>query len=192
MLYYLIVLGAVSLLAGDRKKLIIGTVVMLLVEYFIFYMFNAWKFEWISFIIMLPISLLLLTGIKRTVVKARESLVAYLIVLSVILYSNFSSTMVTSIREDGHSLLFEQALPENTYVVDMVEYLKLGSVNEVYEHVEIPENVFLANGAYGLMGEFENWTTLSAPGEEQKYYWLYNPSKLAEDSLFLPEGNLQN
>ena len=192
MLYYLIVLCAFALLVGKRKNLIIGTWVMLLVEYFMFYIFNAWEFEWISFIIMLPIALLLLIGTKRAAVKDRESLVAYLIVLGVILYSNFSSTMVTSVREEGTEELYAQAHPDYTYVVDLVEYLKLGSVSEVYDAIEIPSNLYLANGAYQLMMEFDSWTTLEAPVEGQEYHWLYNPSKVAVDSVFFGEENLQN
>ena len=192
MLYYLIVLCAISFLVGDRKNLMIGTLIMLLVEYFLFYMFNAWKVEWISFIVMLPISLLLLIGTKRAVVKDRESMIAYIIVLSVILYSNFSSTMVTSVREEGTEALYMQAQPEYVYVVDMVEYLKAGSVYDVYDRIAIPGNVFLVNGAYGLMGEFTYWTTLNPPAEGGEYYWLYNPAKLGAESLFLREENLQS
>lgn len=187
MIFYLIVLGAVSLLAGDRKKLVVGTIAVLLVEYFLFYVFNAWQYEWISFMVMLPISLLLLIGIKNIEVKDRESLIAYVIVLGIILYSNFSSTMVTSVREEGTTELLAQTQAENIYIVDMVEYLRAGSVYEVYDRIAIPGNVFLMNGSYGLMDEFSYWVQLAVPVEGVEYHRLYHPSKVTVRSLFLAE-----
>lgn len=187
MLYYLIVLCAISLLVGERKQIIIGTVAGLLVEYFLFYLFNAWEYEWISFIVMLPISLISLIATKNSVVEDKESLIAYVIVLGVILYSNFSSTMVTSVREEGTTELLVQAQPEYIYMVDMVEYLRLGSVYEVYDRTVIPGNVFLANGAYKLMDEFAYWTEIVMPIEDVTYNWLYNPSGVAVESMFFDE-----
>jgi len=187
MIFYLIVLGAVSLLTGERKKLVVGTVAMLLVEYFLFYMFNAWEYEWISFMVMLPISLILLIGIRNAVVKDTEYLIAYVIALGVILYSNFSSTMVTSVREEGTTELLAQTQHENIYIVDMVEYLRAGSAYEVYDRIAIPRNIFLMNGAYGVMDEFSYWVQLAVPVEGVEYHRLYHPSKVTVRSLFLEE-----
>lgn len=184
MLYYLIVLCAVFLLVDDGKKLIVGTILMMLVEYFLFYMFNAWKFEWISFIIMLPISLLLLIETSNITINDTKSLLAYIIVLSVVLYSNFSPTMKNSVREEEINELFGQVKPGSVYMVDMVEYLRLGSVYEVYNYVILPNNLYLANGAYKLMDEFSYWTELSAPTKDVTYNWLYNPTNISTEGLF--------
>lgn len=187
MMYYLVVLCAVAFVTGNKKEIILATIGMLLVEYFVFYLFNACEYEWICFIIMLPVSLLLLVESNKFEIKDSKSLIAYVMALGVILYLNFSSTMVTSVREEGTEELYMQAQPEYIHIVDMVEYLRAGSVYHVYDHVSIPGNVFLMNGAYGLMDEFAYWTQLQAPEEDVEYNWLYNPTKVKTESLFLEE-----
>lgn len=187
MLYYLGVLLVIYFVAGEKKNMIAESVALLLFVYAGFYFCNAWRYEWISFIVILPVSLHLLFNMKDVEIKEKEVAIGYIFVLSIILYSNFSSTMVSSVRDDVDELLYlvEEEYSDDIKVVYLVDYLRTNSVFEAYDEDFVLEDVYLADATYLIMGDFTDMARLRAPNEDEWYVSLYGTGVVPLEELFV-------
>lgn len=165
----------------EHKKAVVWTEIgLLLFVFLIVYIFNAWGYNWVSFMVMLPLLLPLFFALEGAEEKEYQYLWVYLVVLSVILYSKFSSSMVTSVREDPMYNIVAGFDQQKVNVIDMNAYLKSYSAVAFYtQGLTSVSNLCISNGAYALMDGFEGKVMAEAFAGDDAYCWIYNPQNIS-------------
>lgn len=164
-----------------EKKILIWTETgLLLVSFFVAYLFFAWNNNWMVFVIILPLTVPLLLSLRGAEEKEYQYLWVYLAVLSVILYSRFSSGMVSSVSEERMSEKFASLNINQVNMVDLNAYFRTFSAQQNYTRGILQnESVTVSNGAYALMEGFENDVMKACPSENAKYEWICNPKQMS-------------
>lgn len=186
-LYYFLILSFIYILIGDGKKSVlwIGFGVVL-AECFVLYITNGWEYKWISFIIFVPVSLYIIFHMKDLPSVEVKTVIVYLFIASIVLYSKFSPEIASDVNKEPMISVYDggENLEEDVLLIDMIEYLRGYSGFQVYDMSYVPENVYWVNGAYGLMGDYAEWTRLECKDEEKEYKWLCNPNKVKVGNLY--------
>lgn len=162
-----------------RKKALVWTEIALLAATTLLeYVFNAWGYNWTAvitvFAVILPL-MLALKGVRETECKY---LWVYLAVFSVILYSKFSSGMVSSVAEENMQEKFASIDKSKCNVVDLNAYFKCFFSQHYYTpRLLYQDSVYISNGAYYLMDGYAD-KILKGVDENITYEWLYNPYNL--------------
>lgn len=173
----------------DHKKAIAWTEVgMLLGTFLVAYVFHAWGYGWVSFLLILPLVMPLLLSLEQADEKEYQYTWAYLVVLSVILYSNFSSTMVSSVREERITALTANLNAQTSNVIDLNAYLSDYSAVVAYPMGMAQNDALrISNGAYALLDGFGNRVITEQYANENAYSWIYNPSNLSVWDMLLED-----
>lgn len=154
-LSYLLLLAGVFICESDAKhkkaKIIVASI-----ELFVFYMIAYMNYIWDSkvthFIVFIPISYWLMSGIGDEFdISIREN-VAFIMVLSVALYYNFSDQFITSVLEKPMNEGFEESISEEGITaLNLNNILRQYSAYEPYESgLLLDHNILIANGAYQI------------------------------------------
>lgn len=182
-IFYLFVVLLFLLLFSPmkEKKIFVWTELgLLLVSLFAAYLFHAWQNNWAVFVVILPLMAPLLLALKGANEKDYQYLWAYLVVLSVILYSKFSSGMVSSVSEERMAERFGNLNSGQVNMVDLNAYFKSFSAQRVYTaDLLTAPGIKVSNGAYALMKGFEPAVLTSYPSGDVSYEWVYNPQGLS-------------
>lgn len=187
-LYYFIVLSFLYMLIGKGK---ISTLFlswgMVLVEYIVLYIWNAWEYKWIGFMVFVPASLYILYHMKDLQSAEVKTVIVYVAVLGIVLYSKFSPEIAMDVNDQPMISVYEEAvdLEADVLMIDMIEYLREYSGFQVYEMAYVADKVYWANGVYGLIEPYAAWTRLEQMDEDKEYKWLYNPEKVKVRHLFV-------
>lgn len=101
-LMYLLLVMCIVLVGSNEKdkKLRVAVVVLWVILLYMFaYIFNAWGSRMTQMIVFVPVAFWVMSNLGDCFeIDVRES-VAYLMVLGVVLYNNFSSDIITSVEE---------------------------------------------------------------------------------------------
>ncbi len=171
----------------ERKKIFIWVEVgLLLLNYLVAYMLNAWSNNWMAFILILPLLIPILISMRGAKEEEYQYFWAYLVILNIILYSKFSSGIVSSVTEENMADRFVNLNLNQVNMIDINAYLKSFNASRVYTaNLLADDSIKVSNGAYALMDGFENnvMTAYSAGGTQ--YQWIYNPKNLnIQDFMF--------
>lgn len=183
-IFYLFVLMMFLILYSpikEKKLLVWSEIVLLLLSFFVAYLFHACQNNWTVFIIILPLLLPLVLCLKGAEAKEYRYLWAYLAVLSVILYSKFSSGMVSGVSGEDVAKRFSE-LPAGGQVnlVDLNAYFKSFSAQRIYvKDLMSFQNLKTSNGAYALLEGFDDDVLNAYPSENRKYEWVYNAKEIS-------------
>ncbi len=168
----------------QKRKFVWGEVILLFGVLLIAYIFNAWKNNWMMFVIVAPVIVPVLVHMQGAVERECRYLWAYLIVFSIILYSKFSDGMVSFVSSELMKDRFGNLSENEIHVVDLNAYLKSFSAKRVcVAGILSGENVVTSNGAYGLIDGFEDCILNGQSDGSRTYSWLYNSQEIDMDVL---------
>lgn len=182
-IFYLFIILLFLLLyspAKGKKRIVCMELGLLLVCFFLAYLSYAWQNNWMVFVLIFPLLVPLLLALKGTKEKDCRYLWVYLTVFSVILYSKFSSGIVTSVSQEKMGDRFSNLNTGQVNLIDLNAYFKSFSAQRIYTaNILTVEGVKVSNGAYALMDGFENVVLSAYPAENAEYGWIYNPKELS-------------
>lgn len=173
-----------SPMEGRAKMRLVWTQTGLILFVFLtVYLCNAWQNNWNAFVLILPVLSPLLLALKDAKETEYQYLWVYLTVFSVILYSKFSSGMVSYVSEEKMSERFMALDGDKVNVIDLNAYFKSFSAQRIYTaNILQIGNIRISNGAYALMEGFED-CVFSAYPDSDNYEWVYNPKQLSVGDL---------
>lgn len=170
----------------EKKMLIWTQIGLLLIFFYAAYLFHAWQNRWMVFVLILPLVLPLFLSLRGAPETEYQYLWVYLAVLSIILYSKFSSGMVSSVSEEDMTAKFANVNAGQVNLVDLNAYFKTFSAQQAYmPDLLVSQSIRVSNGAYDLMDGFDGKVVSQMPGENEAYGWLYNPRELGVENLLL-------
>lgn len=142
----------------ERKKLcLLMTGIITGVAYLVMYFVAFCNTSIVHFLLLLPAMLLALMNVEDMCVSAEErrSVVAFLLLGSLLLYHNLGSGMVTSVKHGNmEEKLTEEVenLEQPWHAICLNEYLKSYSAFERYdEGLIVEKNLVILDGAYSLI-----------------------------------------
>lgn len=139
---------------GRKKLCLLMTGIITGVAYLVMYFVASCNTSIVHFLILLPTMLLALMNVEDMCVSAEErrSVVAFLLLGSLLLYHNLGSGMVTSVKHgDMEKKLTEEVteLEQPWHAICLNEYLKSYSAFERYDEGLIAgKNLVVLDGAY--------------------------------------------
>lgn len=159
-LAYLLLLACVFICQSDarhKKTKIFVATIWIFVFYMVAYMNCIWNSKVTHFMVFIPIAYWIMTGIGDEFDVSVKENVVFIMVLSVVLYNNFSDQFISSVQEKPMNEVFEQAIAEEGITaLNMNNILRQYSAYEPYESgLLLGHNVLIANGAYQLFERFE-------------------------------------
>lgn len=178
---YVVIMFMLFFSPVKKKSVIIWTqIALLFVVFFVLYVFHSWQNNWTVFVVVLSLLLPMLLALKGGQEKDYQYLWVYLAVFSIILYSKFSSGMVSSVSEESMSEKFSALNSEQVNLVDLNNYFRTFSAQRIYTAGVLQnESVTVTNGAYALMEGFEHKVLSEYPLESAGYEWIYNSKNLS-------------
>lgn len=146
----------------ERKKLcLLMTGIITGVAYLVMYFVAFCDTSIVHFLLLLPAMLLALMNVEDMCVSAEErrSVVAFLLLGSLLLYHNLGSGVVTSVKHGNmEEKLTEEVenLEQPWHAICLNEYLKSYSAFERYdEGLIVEKNLVILDGAYSLIPLYE-------------------------------------
>lgn len=142
---------------GRKKLCLLMTGIITGVAYLVMYFVASCNTSIVHFLLLLPAMLLALMNVEDMCVSAEErrSVVAFLLLGSLLLYHNLGSGMVTSVKHgDMEKKLTEEVteLEQPWHAICLNEYLKSYSAFERYDEGLIAgKNLVVLDGAYTLI-----------------------------------------
>lgn len=170
---WLTLLVLMLVLTDKRGRILVSSLTVMFLGLFILYASYAQQSTGCYFIIIVPAALGLLLYAGDIQEADLKSVVAFLIVLSVVLYSRFSGTLSTGYRLDKVTDAFSK-LDEDTYLIDLDAYCKGFNAFPRFPDALVPENVYIVNGFYSTMTSFEQADYVIT--DESDSRWISNPS----------------
>lgn len=163
----------------QKERFICGEIILLVVVLAIAYIFNAWKNNWIMFVCITSSVVPVLLHMKGAAERECRYLWAYLIVFSVVLYSKFYGSIVSSVATERMSEQFENLSTNEIHVLDINAYFdKFNAKRICLRGILSGENIVTSNGAYGLLDGYENCVLVGQPSDGKTYSWLYNSQEI--------------
>lgn len=139
------------------------------------YLHYALSYGWVYVLVMLPVCGFLLLSFQQAQCSELRTVVVYLLVLSVMLYTKFSGMMVHSVREEDMGGAYEAVVFEPAAFVDLNEYVKYFSIFEPYRKNQLRfENVYPVNGIYSYVYSFGYNQRQMFFDKTLPYSWVWN------------------
>lgn len=190
-IFYLFIVMLYMLFSSkmEKKKLFLWMeLVLLAVSFLIAYILQAWANNWVVFVLIVPLTIPILLSLKGADENNYKYLWAFLIVLSVILYTKFSPGMVSSVPEERMSDKLLNTNSNQVNLIDLNAYLKSFSASDVYvKGVLAASNVKISNGAYALIEGFDGNVMTEPLPEETQCQWLYNPKNIDARGILIAD-----
>lgn len=177
---YIIMLFMLFFSRITRKKEFIWLEIGLLIwDFFVLYLFGACWNNCMIFSVIVSLLLPLLFVLKDSKEAEYQYLWAYLVMLSIVLYSKFSPGMVFSVSNEDMSERLGELPSAPVNMIDLNAYFKTFSAWDIYmEDILWQENLKISNGAYALVEGFEDKILTKTPSDYAYYEWVYNPNGL--------------
>lgn len=162
-----------------NKKLLVWMEIGLLIAVTLLeYLFNAWGYNQVAVITIFALILPLILALEDAKEVEYQYLWVYLAVFSVILYSKFSSSMVSSVADEDMYEKFTSVDTSKCNIIDLNVYLKRFSAQHYYAPRLLQQSpVKITNGAYYLMDGYAD-KMLNGVDDGITYEWMYNPYNL--------------
>ncbi len=153
----LVPLAYLSISGHKNRRIIIMPVVLWLASYLVLFFGNAWSGSVVRLVVLLPICALTLMQYEELPVRYLRELAAFTCIFALIMYSSFHSKLVTSVQTDSiEEDYMDRWIPEKTYAIDAVSYLKQFTIFQVYpEGLFDKDNISIVNGIYRDVHGFE-------------------------------------
>ena len=157
----------------ERSKALFPSFVVVLIGTFLIYFTNAQNSGTAYFLLFATASVYLLSyaGELRTV--EWRSAAAFAAVLFVVLYSRFSGTLLTSVRQDQLTSGFNMVRTMREYLIDLDRYCRDFSAFSRYPSDLVRENVYVVNGFYSTLTDYDP-SVLEESGAVSG--WVSNPA----------------
>ncbi len=153
----LVALAYLSISGKRNRRIIIMPVVLWLASYLVLFFGNAWSGSVVRLVVLLPICALTLMQYEELPVRYLRELAAFTCIFALIMYSSFHSKLVMSVQTDSiEEDYMDRWIPEKTYAIDAVSYLKQYTIFQVYpEGLFDKDNISIVNGIYRDVHGFE-------------------------------------
>lgn len=151
---------------AKRKWIIFGVSIgQVLLGYLFLYIWNADTYTWINTVILLPACVFAVNGLQNlSGIRVKEACI-YAGVMSIVLYSIFSSSLNKTVRDGTELNQWTGELKTNKdafYIVDINKVLSQYSVFAVYpKDIAQISNLCILNGIYKEIYGFENTTEMN-------------------------------
>ena len=196
MFYCCLISGSILIFSQKTywKYVVINAVVVMNLALLSLFLWVGIGYSWVYAIVFYPVCIFMLMGI-RDIHKMRPQYLAVAFVLAgLVLYNLFSSTLIGSINEENIAQVLEEretdAQDKNKnkkevyYVLDLDTYLQQFSVFQAYPKGLLDhEDVYIANGCYAILPEFERYMLSEAPSKENGRAWLYRPDWIQDSEI---------
>lgn len=162
-LTYLLLVMCIALVESnekDKKLRVAVAVLWVILMYMVAYIFNAWGARMTQMIVFVPVSFWIMSNLGDTFeIDVRES-IAFLMVLGVVIYNNFSSDIITSVEERPmQELVAENVSTEYLSAINLNDILGRYSAYEQYEPGLLRDlNIVVINGNYGIYTMYKDYT----------------------------------
>lgn len=178
MFYYWLVLIFMLLFSSieGKRKVILLSLGSIFVIYFVMFLFYADKMQWIGLLVFLPISSACQLMVNKTEIKDYKTTGVYLAVSSVVLYTIFSSQLVTSASEDDIAQVAQDVQENGVYVIDIDAYLRKFSIFQAYpvDSFLVSDQIYFINGIYSMALGYEGSMINNGIDWSNGYEWLDN------------------
>lgn len=197
MFYCCLILGSILIFSAKPywKYVIINAFVVMNLALLSLFLWVGIGYSWVYSIVFYPVCIFMLMGMQDIhKIEPRYLAVAF-VLAGLVLYNLFSSTMVGSVNEDSIAKVLEEResyaaqnkkkdKKEVRYVLDLDTYLQQFSVFQAYPKALLDyEDVYIVNGCYAVLPEFERYMLSEAPSKESGRVWLYRPGWIRESDI---------
>lgn len=188
MFYLWVILAYVIFAFGCKNnKLFFGNSVFFgLFGLVVLYYMEALDYTWMYAIAMLPMTFYMLLCLKDLHCDDTRIVVVYTLVVAVVLYNKFGSTLRTSVMEDDMTVYITDILnaeleedeEPNDGMIDLSGYIRSFPVT-----ADITKNIpsyaiHSVDGVYSLIPDFDLINTLDDTKKKKKRTWISNPSSV--------------
>ncbi len=154
------------------------SVLISLVGMYYLYIHNAMGTSWMLMIALLPLIYYLLLELEAVECGDEKEIVVYLLVIGVILYNRFGTTLRMSVPDS--SAKEDITASKIVRLIDYNQFMMQYSVFDVYPgELKKGDAVVSVNGVYGLCGEYAR----AAYRDAMPTTWLYNPLEIDENKI---------
>lgn len=196
MFYCCLILGSILIFSTKPywKSVVVNAFVVMNLALLSLFLWVGIGYSWVYSIVFYPVCIFMLMGMQDIHKIKPQHLAVAFVLASLVLYHLFSSTIVGSVNEDSIAKVLEEResyaqdkkkdKKEVRYVLDMDTYLQQFSVFQAYPKALLDyENVYVVNGCYAVLPEFENYMLSEAPSKESGRVWLYRPDWIQESEI---------
>lgn len=161
-LMYLLLIMCIALVGSNEKdkKLKVAVAVLWVILLYMFaYIFNAWEARMTQMIVFVPVSFWIMSNLGDSFeIDVRES-IAFLMVLGVVLYNNFSGDIITSVEEKTmQELVSENVSTDCLSAINLNRILKQYSAYVPYEaNLLSDKDIVIINGNYGIYKMYNDY-----------------------------------
>ena len=158
----------------EKKKMFIMSICVLVLSYFAFYCVNAWNSPFTNVLIYFPLCMFILMNCKELKTKDIDYVMAYIMVLIIMLYSNFSHLITTAVDKnpmDAH--ISWQIDPNILNAINLNKILKGCSAyaNYISDLINY-DQLLLVNGDYYVFPNFRKFTSITSRDIERGCVWI--------------------
>lgn len=179
-LWVILIYGLFAFKEGNHKVFLISSVVLCLVSLAVLYYFEAFDYKWMNAIALLPALFYLFLYIEDIKYDDNRLMVAYVLVIGVILYNKFASTLRTSVPKINAP---EYLADSTTYgYLDYNRFLEGFPVTSEFPNGISCENIQITNAIYGLVPAFYDSTHTKRAIEND--VWISNPRGISVSAIW--------
>lgn len=196
MFYCCLILGSILIFSTKPywKYVVVNAFVVMNLALLSLFLWVRIGYSWVYSIVFYPVCIFMLMGMQDIHKIKLQHLAVAFVLASLVLYHLFSSTIVGSVNEDSIAKVLEEResyaqdkkkdKKEVRYVLDMDTYLQQFSVFQAYPKALLDyENVYVVNGCYAVLPEFEKYMLSETPSKENGRVWLYWPDWIQESEI---------
>ena len=158
----------------ERLKVWLPSFLIVLVGAFIIYFTNALNSGTAYFILFAVASMVILDDVRELRMMEWRSAAAFASVLFILLYTQFSGSLLTTVRKDKLAACFDPVRADREYLIDLDRICRDHSAFERYRSDLVKENIIVVNGFYSTMTAYDTPSFETHLGEEIS--WLANPA----------------
>lgn len=166
----------------EKKKMFIMSICILILSYFSFYCMNAWNSSFTNVLIYFPLCVFILMNCKELKTKDIDYVMAYIVVLMIMLYSNFSHLITITVDKnpmDAH--ISWQIDPNVLNAINLNKTLKGYSAYANYISGLINyDQLVVVNGDYFIFPSFRKFTTIASQDMEGGCIWINDERSIEE------------
>lgn len=159
----------------ENRFLLLCTIPLAIVLYYISYIYFAWDSAYTHFFIWVPIATEIMISNNQIKNICFKNMMVWLTVFAIVLYNKFSGVIVTNIEHSDMRECLHQNITEESEVcsVDLNSFLRKYSIFERYpEGLLKDKNIVLLDGFYSLYSMFEDYVYSEEWNDETNITWL--------------------
>lgn len=176
-LFYLavIMLSFAFVSRSDNRFLLLCTIPLAIVLYYIAYIYFAWDSAYTHFIIWVPIATEIMISHNQIKNICFKNMMVWLTVFAIVLYNKFAWVIVTNVEHSDMRKCLHQNITEESEVcsVDLNSFLRKYSIFRRYpEGLLKDKNLVILDGYYSLYSMFDDYMYSGEWNDETNITWL--------------------